>query len=145
MAPPQEQGTLPSPLSFMPFLFVWLGRLSARPVSSLLRSLLVGPSLLADIISQGSARAIISIQRGPSSSISTTSSRSAIIKRSERSCNPVDLTMSSPQQVYLLPLKDDGAPDVPGGYIYRSQEPTSPAKLLRRSGLSRVLPMTLLT
>lgn len=27
--------------------------------------------------------------------------------------------MSPPQKkVYLLPLKDDGSPDVPGGYIY---------------------------
>ncbi|KAK1143430.1 bifunctional 4-alpha-glucanotransferase/amylo-alpha-1,6-glucosidase [Aspergillus melleus] len=38
--------------------------------------------------------------------------------------------MSSPQQVYLLPLKDDGAPDVPGGYIYLPP-PTNPPYLLR--------------
>ncbi|EAW08494.1 putative glycogen debranching enzyme Gdb1 [Aspergillus clavatus NRRL 1] len=38
--------------------------------------------------------------------------------------------MSSPRQVYLLPLKDDGSPDVPGGYIYLPA-PTEPAYLLR--------------
>ncbi|KAE8356641.1 glycogen debranching enzyme [Aspergillus coremiiformis] len=38
--------------------------------------------------------------------------------------------MSGPRQVYLLPLKDDGSPDVPGGYIYLPP-PTSPAYLLR--------------
>ncbi|GLA23119.1 glycogen debranching enzyme [Aspergillus phoenicis ATCC 13157] len=38
--------------------------------------------------------------------------------------------MSSPQQVYLLPLKDDGSPDVPGGYIYLPA-PTNPPYLLR--------------
>ncbi len=27
-------------------------------------------------------------------------------------------TMESTRQVYLLPLTDDGAPDVPGGYLY---------------------------
>jgi glycogen debranching enzyme len=26
--------------------------------------------------------------------------------------------MGPSRQVYLLPLKDDGSPDVPGGYIY---------------------------
>ena len=26
--------------------------------------------------------------------------------------------MAPSRQVYLLPLKDDGSPDVPGGYIY---------------------------
>ncbi|KAE8152417.1 glycogen debranching enzyme [Aspergillus avenaceus] len=38
--------------------------------------------------------------------------------------------MSSPRQVYLLPLKDDGSPDVPGGYIYLPP-PTTPAYSLR--------------
>ncbi|RHZ65683.1 uncharacterized protein CDV56_108778 [Aspergillus thermomutatus] len=38
--------------------------------------------------------------------------------------------MSSPRQVYLLPLKDDGSPDVPGGYIYLPP-PSDPAYLLR--------------
>jgi glycogen debranching enzyme len=38
--------------------------------------------------------------------------------------------MASPQQVYLLPLKDDGSPDVPGGYIYLPP-PSDPAYLLR--------------
>ncbi|GKZ18559.1 hypothetical protein AbraIFM66951_003440 [Aspergillus brasiliensis] len=38
--------------------------------------------------------------------------------------------MSSPQQVYLLPLKDDGSPDVPGGYLYLPP-PTDPPYLLR--------------
>lgn len=38
--------------------------------------------------------------------------------------------MSSPQRVYLLPLKDDGSPDVPGGYIYLPP-PSDPAYLLR--------------
>ncbi|PYH49928.1 glycogen debranching enzyme [Aspergillus saccharolyticus JOP 1030-1] len=37
--------------------------------------------------------------------------------------------MSSPRQVYLLPLKDDGSPDVPGGYIYLP--PPSPFYTLR--------------
>lgn len=31
--------------------------------------------------------------------------------------------MSSPRQVYLLPLKDDGSPDVPGEYIYLPPPP----------------------
>ncbi|CAI7672609.1 unnamed protein product [Penicillium bialowiezense] len=31
--------------------------------------------------------------------------------------------MSSSRQVYLLPLKDDGAPDVPGGFIYLAPPP----------------------
>jgi glycogen debranching enzyme len=31
--------------------------------------------------------------------------------------------MSSSRQVYLLPLKDDGSPDVPGGYIYLPPPP----------------------
>ena len=26
-------------------------------------------------------------------------------------------TVNSPAEVYLLPLRDDGSPDVPGGYI----------------------------
>lgn len=34
--------------------------------------------------------------------------------------------MSSPQKVYLLPLKDDGSPDVPGGYIYLPPPTNSP-------------------
>ncbi|PYI03816.1 glycogen debranching enzyme [Aspergillus sclerotiicarbonarius CBS 121057] len=38
--------------------------------------------------------------------------------------------MSSPQQVYLLPLKDDGSPDVPGGYLYLPP-PTDLPYLLR--------------
>ncbi|PYH99927.1 glycogen debranching enzyme [Aspergillus ellipticus CBS 707.79] len=38
--------------------------------------------------------------------------------------------MASPQQVYLLPLKDDGSPDVPGGYLYLPP-PTDPPYLLR--------------
>lgn len=29
-------------------------------------------------------------------------------------------------EVYLLPLKDDGSPDVPGGYIYLTPQGTSP-------------------
>lgn len=29
-------------------------------------------------------------------------------------------------EVYLLPLKDDGSPDVPGGYIYLSPKTTAP-------------------
>ncbi|EKV09817.1 Glycogen debranching enzyme Gdb1, putative [Penicillium digitatum PHI26] len=33
--------------------------------------------------------------------------------------------MASPRQVYLLPLKDDGSPDVPGGYIYLAPPPES--------------------
>lgn len=33
-------------------------------------------------------------------------------------------------QVYLLPLQDDGSPDVPGGYIYLPP-PTEPPYLLR--------------
>ncbi|KAF5866167.1 hypothetical protein ETB97_000701, partial [Aspergillus alliaceus] len=38
--------------------------------------------------------------------------------------------MPAPRQVYLLPLKDDGSPDVPGGYIYLPP-PTNPTYLLR--------------
>jgi glycogen debranching enzyme len=38
--------------------------------------------------------------------------------------------MSASQQVYLLPLKDNGTPDVPGGYIYLPP-PTTPAYVLR--------------
>ncbi|OJJ43230.1 hypothetical protein ASPZODRAFT_19633 [Penicilliopsis zonata CBS 506.65] len=38
--------------------------------------------------------------------------------------------MSSAQQVYLLPLQDDGSPGVPGGYIYLPA-PTKPSYLLR--------------
>ncbi|OQE41796.1 hypothetical protein PENCOP_c004G02568 [Penicillium coprophilum] len=33
--------------------------------------------------------------------------------------------MASPRQIYLLPLKDDGSPDVPGGYIYLPPPPKS--------------------
>lgn len=29
-------------------------------------------------------------------------------------------------EVYLLPLKDDGSPDVPGGYIYLSPKSSAP-------------------
>jgi glycogen debranching enzyme len=29
-------------------------------------------------------------------------------------------------EVYLLPLKDDGSPDVPGGYIYLVPRTTAP-------------------
>ena len=29
-------------------------------------------------------------------------------------------------EVYLLPLNDDGSPDVPGGYIYLSPKSTAP-------------------
>ncbi|KAE8140755.1 glycogen debranching enzyme [Aspergillus pseudotamarii] len=38
--------------------------------------------------------------------------------------------MPVPRQVYLLPLRDDGSPDVPGGYIYLPP-PTSPPYSLR--------------
>ncbi|KAJ9249429.1 CAZyme family GH13 [Paecilomyces variotii] len=38
--------------------------------------------------------------------------------------------MSVDRQVYLLPLKDDGSPDVPGGYIYLPP-PTDPPYVLR--------------
>lgn len=38
--------------------------------------------------------------------------------------------MDSHQQVYLLPLKDDGSPDVSGGYVYLPP-PTSPSYRLR--------------
>ena len=41
----------------------------------------------------------------------------------------VTSTMSS-QQVYLLPLKDDGSPDLPGQYIYLPP-PTTPAYIVR--------------
>jgi glycogen debranching enzyme len=37
---------------------------------------------------------------------------------------------SSPQTVYLLPLTDSGAPDVPGSYIYLPP-PTEPAYACR--------------
>lgn len=40
------------------------------------------------------------------------------------------MTMTHPQQVYLLPLRDDGSPVAPGGYIYLPP-PTSPGYLLR--------------
>lgn len=33
---------------------------------------------------------------------------------------------AAPRQVYLLPLKDDGSPDVPGGYIYLPPPPSDP-------------------
>ncbi len=29
-------------------------------------------------------------------------------------------------EVYLLPLKDDGSPDVPGGYVYLAPNTTAP-------------------
>lgn len=35
-----------------------------------------------------------------------------------------------PQEVYLLPLTDEGAPDVPGTYIYLPP-PSDPAYLVR--------------
>lgn len=38
----------------------------------------------------------------------------------------------SAQNVYLLPLTDGGAPDVPGGYIYLPP-PTDPAYIVRFS------------
>ncbi|EEP81188.1 conserved hypothetical protein [Uncinocarpus reesii 1704] len=38
--------------------------------------------------------------------------------------------MAAPTQVYLLPLKSDGAPDIPGGYIYLPP-PSDPPYLLR--------------
>lgn len=40
------------------------------------------------------------------------------------------LQASSSQAVYLLPLTDAGAPDVPGTYIYLPP-PTSPAYVVR--------------
>lgn len=45
---------------------------------------------------------------------------------------PLDLKtgMDFHQQVYLLPLKDDGSPDVSGGYVYLPP-PTSPRYRLR--------------
>jgi glycogen debranching enzyme len=30
------------------------------------------------------------------------------------------------REVYLLPLKDDGSPDVPGGYIYLAPKSSAP-------------------
>ncbi|KAL1963499.1 hypothetical protein VTN77DRAFT_8080 [Rasamsonia byssochlamydoides] len=38
--------------------------------------------------------------------------------------------MSGCRHIYLLPLKDDGSPDIPGGYIYLPP-PTDPAYVLR--------------
>lgn len=38
--------------------------------------------------------------------------------------------MDSPDQVYLLPLTDDGSPDLPRGYVYLPP-PTSPRYRLR--------------
>lgn len=38
--------------------------------------------------------------------------------------------MSLDRQVYLLPLKDDGSPDIPGGYIYLPA-PSDPPYILR--------------
>lgn len=38
--------------------------------------------------------------------------------------------MAESRQVYLLPLKDDGSPDIPGGYI-NLPPPTAPAYVLR--------------
>lgn len=38
--------------------------------------------------------------------------------------------MDTPRQVYLLPLKDDGSPDVLGEYLYLPP-PTDPPYLLR--------------
>ncbi len=37
--------------------------------------------------------------------------------------------MQSNRQVYLLPLTDDGAPDVPGGYLYLPTPGDSPYTL----------------
>lgn len=37
----------------------------------------------------------------------------------------VPATMVS-NEVYLLPLKDDGSPDVPGGYIYLTPKSNDP-------------------
>lgn len=31
-----------------------------------------------------------------------------------------------PNEVYLLPLNDDGSPDVPGGYIYLTPKSNAP-------------------
>ena len=41
------------------------------------------------------------------------------------------ITMDSPGQVYLLPLTDDGSPDLPRGYVYLPP-PTSPRYYLLR-------------
>lgn len=38
--------------------------------------------------------------------------------------------MSDSRRIYLLPLNDDGSPDIPGGYIYLPP-PTDPAYVLR--------------
>lgn len=38
--------------------------------------------------------------------------------------------MDAAPQIYLLPLRDDGSPDVPGGYIHLPP-PTDPPYLLR--------------
>ena len=38
--------------------------------------------------------------------------------------------MDAPDQVYLLPLTDDGSPDLPRGYVYLPP-PTSPRYRLR--------------
>jgi len=38
--------------------------------------------------------------------------------------------MGGTRQVYLLPLTDDGAPDIPGEYIYLPP-PTTPSYVLR--------------
>lgn len=35
-------------------------------------------------------------------------------------------TMASNDEVYLLPLKDDGSPDVSGGYIYLTPKSNAP-------------------
>lgn len=39
-------------------------------------------------------------------------------------------TLQQTQAVYLLPLKDDGSPDVPGQYLYLPS-PTNPAYKIR--------------
>ena len=39
-------------------------------------------------------------------------------------------TLQQTQAIYLLPLKDDGSPDVPGEYLYLPP-PTSPAYKIR--------------
>jgi glycogen debranching enzyme len=36
------------------------------------------------------------------------------------------LQIVTSSEVYLLPLNDDGSPDVPGGYIYLSPRTTAP-------------------
>lgn len=38
--------------------------------------------------------------------------------------------MDNATQVYLLPLRDDGSPDIPGGYVYMPP-PSDPPYVLR--------------